>query len=60
MEITKAKMVREKTGAGMPIILKCMKKFPKANVEELVDLIRYIGEAVYHKKPVEEVFKEFI
>lgn len=60
MEMTKAKMVRKKTGAGMPIILKCMKKFPKANIEELVDIIRYIGEAVYHKKPVEEVFKEFI
>lgn len=58
--ITKAKMVREKTGISMPIILKCMKKFPKANVEELVYIIRYIGEAVYHKKPVEEVFKEFM
>lgn len=57
---TKAKIVREKTGASMPIILQCMKKFPKANVEELVDIIRYIGEAVYHKKSVEEVFKELM
>lgn len=60
MEITKAKIIREKTGASMPIILKYMKKFSKANMEELVDIIRYVGEAVYHKKPVEEVFKEFI
>lgn len=60
MEIKKAKIVREKTGASMPIILKYMKKFPKANIEELIDIIRYVGDAVYHKKSVEEVFKEFI
>lgn len=60
MEAVKVKVVREKTGAGMTDIVKCMKKFPKANIEELVEIIRYIGLAVYHKTSVEEQFRHLM
>lgn len=60
MEVAIVKAVRERTGAGMIDIVKCMKKFPKANIEELVEIIRYVGLAVYHKTPVEEQFRHLM
>lgn len=60
MEVVKIKIVRERTGASTQTIIKYIKKFPKANIEELIEIIRYTGYAVYHKKSVEEMFKNLI
>lgn len=60
MEAATVKAVREKTGAGMLDVKHCMKKFPKANVEELIEIIRYVGLAVYHKTSVEEQFRHLM
>ncbi len=57
MEKTKAKIVREKTGAAMPVILKYMKMFPKANIEDIIEIVREEGFAIYHKISIEERFK---
>lgn len=60
MEAAAVKAVRERTGAGMLDVKHCMEKFPKANVEELVEIIRYVSLAVYHKTSVEEQFRHLI
>ena len=60
MEAATVKAVREKTGAGMLDVKYCIEKFPKANVEELVEIIRYISLAVYHKTSVEEQFRHLM
>ena len=44
----------------MIMITKLMKTYPKANIEELIEIIRYVGLAVYHKVPPEEKFKHLM
>ena len=53
-------ILRDRTGAGMIMIAKLMKTYPKANIEELIEIIRYVGLAVYHKVPPEEKFKHLM
>ena len=60
MEIAKVKIIKDRTGAGMIMITKLMKTYPRANIEELIEIIRYVGLAVYHKVPPEEKFKHLM
>lgn len=57
---TKVKIVRERTGVGTTTIINLIKKYPRANIDELVEIIRYVGMAVYHKIPAEEKFKHLM
>lgn len=60
VEIAKVKIIKDRTGAGMIMINKLMKTYPKANIEELIEIIRYVGLVVYHKIPPEEKFKHLM
>ena len=51
------KKVRERTGVGIGDLLKIYERFPKANEEELIEILMYVGMAVYHKIPADEKFK---
>lgn len=56
----KANIVRERTGAGIATIINLIKKYPKANINELIEIVMYVGMAVYHKIPAEEKFKHLM
>jgi len=48
--------IREKTGAGLHDILKISKEYPKANKDEIIEILEYVGLAVYHKIPAKVKF----
>ena len=48
--------IREKTGAGLHDIQKVLKDYPKANRDDVIEILEYIGIAVYYKIPAEEKF----
>lgn len=48
--------IREKTGAGLHDILKISNEYPKANKNEIIEILEYIGLAVYHKIPAKVKF----
>lgn len=48
--------IREKTGVGIHDILKISNEYPKANKNEIIEILEYIGFAVYHKIPVKVKF----
>lgn len=56
----KVNIVRERTGVGIATIINLIKKYPKANINELIEIVMYVGMAVYHKIPVEEKFKHLM
>lgn len=56
----KANIVRERTGVGIATIINLIKKYPKANIDELIEIVMYVGMAVYHKIPAEEKFKHLM
>lgn len=56
----KANIVRERTGTGIATIINLIKKYPKANIDELIEIVMYVGMAVYHKIPAEEKFKHLM
>ena len=56
----KANIVREKNGVGIDTIINLIKKYPKANINELIEIVMYVGMAVYHKIPAEEKFKHLM
>lgn len=56
----KANIVRERTGVGIATIINLIKKYPKANINELIEIVMYVGMAVYHKIPAEEKFKHLM
>lgn len=56
----KVNIVRERTGVGIATIINLIKKYPKANIDELIEIIMYVGMAVYHKIPAEEKFKHLM
>lgn len=51
------KRVRERTGVGLYDLLRICERFPKANEEEIIEIIEYVGMGVYHKIPADEKFK---
>lgn len=51
------KQVRQITGAGMKDIKCYWDMFPKATIEDMIDILKYVGLAVYHKIPVEIKFQ---
>ena len=57
---TKVNIARERTGAGISTIINLIKKYPKANIDELIEIVMYVGMAVYHKIPAEEKFKHLM
>lgn len=56
----KVNIVRERTGVGIATIINLIKKYPKANIDELIEIVMYVGMAVYHKIPAEEKFKHLM
>lgn len=56
----KVNIVRERTGVGIATIINLIKKYPKANIGELIEIVMYVGMAVYHKIPAEEKFKHLM
>lgn len=48
--------IREKTGVGLYDILKISNEYPKANKNEIIEILKYIGLAVYHKIPAKVKF----
>ena len=50
------KYIREKTGVGLYYILKISNEYPKANKDEIIEILEYVGLAVYHKIPAEVKF----
>ena len=56
----KVNIVRERTGVGIATIINLIKKYPKADIDELIEIVMYVGMAVYHKIPAEEKFKHLM
>lgn len=48
--------IREKTGVSIHDILKISNEYPKANKNEIIEILEYIGIAVYHKIPAKVKF----
>ena len=56
----KANILIERTLFGIATIINLRKKYPKANINELIEIVMYVGMAVYHKIPAEEKFKHLM
>lgn len=57
MDAKKVKQVREITGVATNDICRYWRMFPKATVNDMIEILQYVGLAVHHKVPAEEAFK---